>query len=103
METAIVVIWSIGLIVALLLTLVILKQVSLLLRVLRGIHELAELIRNAARGIATNLQVVPRLGAAAEPALALRDAIHLLAQTASALERQLGAVAGDSRGTGELR
>jgi hypothetical protein len=101
MEITIVVIWSLGLLVALLLTLVILKQVALMLRVLRGIHELAEFTRNAARGIAANLLAVPRLGAAAEPAIALRETLQALARTSGALERQLGAVAGTPSGAGE--
>ena len=96
METAIIVIWSLGLVGALLLTLVILKQVSAMLRTLRGIHQLSVLIRDASRGIAANLQPVPRLGAAAEPALALRDTIGALTRTGGALERRLAALAVDT-------
>jgi hypothetical protein len=101
METAILVVWWIGLVVALLLTLVILKEVALVLQALRDIHRLAELTRDAARGIATNLQAVPRLGTAAEPALALRDTIHALAQTSSALKRQLKPLADGSPERGD--
>lgn len=101
MENAILIVWWIGLIGALLLTLVILKQVAVMLRVLRGIHELSERIRDAARGIAGNLEAVPRLGVAAEPALALRDTLRMLARTSGALERQLGTLAGGSAETGD--
>lgn len=103
METAIQVIWWIGLAGALVATLVILKQVSLMLRVLRDIHHLAKFTRDASRGIAGNLQAVPRLGGAAEPAFALRDAIQALARTAGALDRRLAALAAGSSARGELR
>jgi hypothetical protein len=93
METAIQVVWSIGLIGALALTLVILKQVALLLRVLRDIHQLAELTREAARGIASNVGTASRLVAATERAYGLRDSIHVLARAAGSFERKLSAPA----------
>lgn len=89
METAIVVIWWIGLIVALVLTLVVLKLVALLLRVLGDIHRLAEHTREAARGIVAAADVEPGLVTLTERAQGLRDAVHSLAQAAAAIERRL--------------
>ena len=68
MRTAIEVIWWIGLLGALVPTLVILKEVSLLLRVLTDIHRLGIYTRDAARGIAINVDVAPQLIAASENA-----------------------------------
>lgn len=95
MEIAIQVVWWIGLLGALILTLVILKQVAVLLRTLRGIHQLAELIRDAARGIATNLQPVPGLAGAAEPLGRAHEAAGALARVAGSIERKLQALAAE--------
>lgn len=101
METAILVVGWIGLLGALLLTLVILKQVSLLLRTLSGILKLAQRIRDASRGIAANLQPVPTLANAAPPALALRDTVRALTRTSGSLELQLADLAGPTLATGD--
>ena len=66
MNTTIEVIWWIGLLGALPPTLIIVKEVVLLLRVLTDIHTLGVYTRNAARGIAGNVAVAPQLSAAAE-------------------------------------
>ncbi len=92
METAIQVVWWIGLIGALILTLVILKEAALLLRVLRDIHQLAELTREAARGVAGNVGVAPKLAGAPQLALELRDSVHGLARAAGSIERKLKAL-----------
>lgn len=89
METAIQVVWAIGLAGALVLTLVILKQVALLLRVLVGIHRLAALTRDAARGIATNLEPVPGLAMIADPLGRIHAASKGVAASASALNGAL--------------
>jgi hypothetical protein len=89
METAIQVIWWIGLVGALIATVVILKQVVLILRVLRGIHRLAVLTRTASQGIARNVATAPRLGATTESARGLRDAVHALAVAADSIQRKL--------------
>jgi hypothetical protein len=57
MDIAIQVVWAIGLTGALVATLVILKEVVLVLRTLRHIEELAEITRRAAEGIGRNVDV----------------------------------------------
>jgi hypothetical protein len=93
METAIQVVWWIGLVGALGLTLVILKEAALVIGTVRDIATLAELIRDAARGMAGNVAAVSRLKQAGDPAFALRDAAHALARAAGSMERRLDALA----------
>jgi hypothetical protein len=88
METAIQVIWWIGLVLALLATVVILKQVAVTLRTLRHIHELAQHIRTAAQGLADHLAAAPQLSELKEPAVRLREATRATAAAADALSRR---------------
>lgn len=85
METAIQVIWWIALIVALVGTLIILKQVFLILRVLSGIHRLGAITLEAARGIAGNVEQVPSLSALDEPQQRFRSAAGDLADAVESL------------------
>lgn len=89
MDTAIQIVWSIGLVGALVLTLVILKEVALLLRVLVGIHRLSERIRVAAEGIASNLGPVPALAGIADPLGRIHGAAQGVAVSAGALNREM--------------
>jgi hypothetical protein len=100
METTIVIIWSLGLVLALLATVVILKQVSVTLRTLRHILELATHIRTAARGLADHVGAASDLAALKEPALQLREATRATAGAADAVSRRLDVVAFGPR-TGE--
>lgn len=93
METAIQVVWWIGLVGALIPTLVILKEVAVVLRALRDIHRLAELTRDAARGIADNVAVGPRLALVGGPGQELRETADVLAVAAASIERKLGVLA----------
>ncbi len=61
METAIIVVWSVTLVVALILTLVILKLVSLILRTERDILQLAYITLPAAQGIERNTAMISKL------------------------------------------
>lgn len=61
MHTAILVVWWIGLLGALVPTLVILKQASLVIGTLRDILRLAELTRTAGAGIARHVTAVEAL------------------------------------------
>lgn len=61
MDTAIVVVWTITLLVALVLTLVILKLVFMIVRVEREILELAHITLPAARGIQANTALIAQL------------------------------------------
>lgn len=83
MNTAIQVLWWIGLIVALGFTAVILKQVSLLVGTLRDIDVLAEHTRIAAEGAAENVRSDDALAGLPEP----------LANLASTMESLAGAAA----------
>ncbi len=61
METAIIVVWSVTLVVALILTLVILKLVFLILRTERDILQLAHITLPAALGIERNTALISKL------------------------------------------
>jgi len=83
MTAAIQIVWWIGLVGALGATLVILKEVTLVLRALRDIHRLAVITRRAARGVAANLECVPRLATLPERARPL-VAAHAAVRAAGA-------------------
>lgn len=89
MYTAIQVVWWIGLVGALLLTLVILKEVALVLRALAGIERLVRVTGAAAAGVARNVEGAGALGAAHEPAIALRLAVHESAGSVGAVRQLL--------------
>jgi hypothetical protein len=89
MGTAILWVWGIGLAAALLATLVILKQVSVALRTLRHILELAERTREAARGLADFSAASSRLEAVGPPLAGLREATAEVAAAADAIGRRL--------------
>lgn len=61
METAIIIVWSLTLIVALILTLVILKLVFLIVRTERDILELLQITIPAAAGIERNTALIAQL------------------------------------------
>ena len=63
METAVIVVWWVALVVALILTLVVLKLVVLIVRTEREILQLANITLPAARGIATNTALISGLEA----------------------------------------
>jgi hypothetical protein len=95
---AIFVVWLTGLVGALIATLVILKEVALVLRELRAIHRLAEFTRESAQGLATNASAASRLRASEEPARKLREGAGDLASAASSVEQELDSLAaGDDR------
>jgi hypothetical protein len=88
-ERGIRIVWSIGLVGALALTLVILKQVALVLEALDDILRLAERTRTAANGIGANVRAVSALPGLVEPVERLRQGADALAEGARALERKL--------------
>jgi hypothetical protein len=94
METAIQIVWWIGLIGALPATLIILKEVALLVRVLRHILELAELTRDAARQIERNVAVIPDLDGLAQPVTELRRAVEEIGTAVASIKGKLSSVAG---------
>lgn len=96
METAIQVVWWIGLAGALTATAVILKEVALIVRELRAIHKLAEITREAARGLADGVAAAPRLRGLDDPARSLSQAADALRAAAESVEQRLDALAGGS-------
>lgn len=92
MDTAIQVIWWIAIVVALIGTVVILKQVALILRTLSGIHRLSVRTLEAARGIARGVEAVPSLPALGESSRALRSSTSDIATAADSIERKLTAL-----------
>ena len=86
------IIWWVGLLGALLATLVVLKEVALVLRALRDIRELAGMTRGAAEGIARNVEPIGGLGALAGPVRGLDEETRKLADVAARIEEQLEAV-----------
>lgn len=86
METLIQIIWWIGLLGALLATLAILKEVTLVVAALQDIYELAERTRIAAEQIADNVGAVSQMGMLEPPAEKVRDVAQQLASEAAAVE-----------------
>src|ERR671939_1026374 len=87
------IVWWIGLLGALVATLAVLKEVALVLRALRDIRELAQRTREAAEGIARNVEPISGLDAVAGPAGELDRHTQALARTAAAIEQKLGGLA----------
>ena len=83
------IVWWVGLVGALAATLVVLKEVALVLRALRDIRELAGMTREAAEGIARNVEPIQDLGALAGPVAGLGEGTRKLAEVAARIEQQL--------------
>jgi hypothetical protein len=99
MEIAIQVVWWIGLAGALVATLVILKEVALLLHTLRNIHELAEVTREAAWEIAKNIEPAPQLSLLGEPAGRLDEVTGEIASLVASIEETLRSLPAGARRT----
>jgi hypothetical protein len=87
------IVWWVGLLGALVATLVVLKEVALVLRALRDIRGLAGLTREAAEGIARNVEPVRGLGALAGPVGSLDEETRKLADIAARIDRRLAGLA----------
>ncbi len=96
METGILVVWWIGLLVALIPTLMIVKEVLLVLRTLRDIRRLAGIIQPAADGIARNVDGLRGLGERVGVER-LPERTAPLAAGAAALERKLAGAVSEAR------
>jgi hypothetical protein len=94
MTTTIEIIWWIGLIGALPATLLILKEVALLLRELQQILKLAEFTRDAARQIARNTAVIPQLHGVVVPAANVTEALTDIGAAVAAIEQKITGLAG---------
>lgn len=92
MLTAIQVIWWIAIVIALAATLVVLKQVSLILRELKGIHHLSTVTLKAAHGMAANLEKTSSLPSLDEPSAAFLAVAHELRTAVESMERKIDAV-----------
>jgi hypothetical protein len=88
--TAVMVIWWIGLAGALVWTLVVVKQVLLLLRVLSSILDLARSIRGSAAAIAANLEGAAALAGLEAPARAMGEALEKAGISGPERERKAG-------------
>jgi hypothetical protein len=97
METAIHVVWWIGLIGALVPTLIILKEAALVIRTLRQIHRLALLTRDAGRGLARHVAVGDALKDLQGPAGQLPPVAKRLAAVTGSIERKLAQLSGLER------
>lgn len=97
METTIQIVWWIGLIGALILTVVILKEVALIHKVLRDIFQLSSRTRDASQGIAAHVDAAAELEALARAADTLPPTATALAAAAEQVEQALSALAPGSR------
>ncbi len=97
MSTGIQIVWWIGLVGALLVTLVILREVEMVLRSLHDIHRLAEYTRDAAQGLAKNVEVVPGLASVAEPAGQILDGSRRLKDISQGIAEKLAGLSRPSR------
>ncbi len=88
------IVWWIGLVGALLLTLLILREVELVLRSLRDILRLSVYTRDAARGIAGNVEVVPSLANVAAPAQEIRAGSERLALISRSMQEKIAGLLG---------
>ncbi len=93
METAIIIVWWFALVVALVLTLWILKLVILIVRTERDILKLAQITLPAARGIASNTGLVSKLEAT-------KGVAGRILQAAVAIEAGSASIAEKLRATG---
>ena len=87
------IVWWVGLLGALGATVVVLKEVALVLRALRDIRELAGRTREAAEGIARNVEPIQGLGALAGPVGSLDQGTRKLAEVAAQIEQQVDVLA----------
>lgn len=92
METTIQIVWWIGLIGALVLTVVILKEVALIHKVLRDISHLSGRTRTASQGIAAHVDAAEELEALAQGAGTLSPTAKALAAAAEQIEQVLAAL-----------
>lgn len=96
MDQWILVVWWVGLLGALVPTLIILKEVALVVGVLGEIRRLAERTGAAADGIAAHLAPVPTLPVGTEPGEPLLAAAQRLKAASRALEEGMQARLGSS-------
>jgi hypothetical protein len=95
MRAAILVVWWVGLVGALIPTLVILKQAFLVVGTLRDILHLAEHTRTAARGIAANVAPVNALGALGDYVRPIPEALTAVSTPLRSVAQQLHAALGE--------
>jgi hypothetical protein len=88
METGIQIVWWIGLILALIITLGILKAAFQIINVLRDIYQLSEITLKAASGIKSNLSYVKEMDTLHLPAQNLHMAAASLKSAAEEFEPQ---------------
>lgn len=92
METAIIVVWSVTLVIALILTLVILKLVFLILRTEKDILQLAHITLPAAQGIERNTALISKLEATKSVAGKILSAAVAIEAGSASIAEKLAAV-----------
>ncbi|MDQ4077532.1 MAG: hypothetical protein M3220_14960 [Chloroflexota bacterium] len=95
METAIQIVWWLGLAGALIGTLAILRVVELVIRALSDIHQLAKLTREAARGVADNMEGASRVSNLEKRSQGLHDSVAALATAIVGLQQKLDDLSSD--------
>ena len=100
MNRAVQAVWWNGLGGAALGTLVILKQVSLVIEALQDIERLAVRTRDAAQGVQANVAVATALPAALAPAVRVAEGAAALAATAATLEQKVDSLGGEPPASG---
>lgn len=96
METPIQIIWWIGLLGALIPTVIILQEATLIVRTLRDIYTLAEITRGASGGILENVSLGTTLETLGEPAAGVGQATAQLAVAAASVEPRLASRSGQA-------
>lgn len=84
---AVVILWTIGLVGALVMTLVIVKEVMLVVRALRDIDNLGQITLKAAGGVAGNTSAVAKLDGLGGPVGEISAATQKLGQATAKLEQ----------------
>jgi|SRR5215216_7301808 sensor histidine kinase regulating citrate/malate metabolism len=100
MDTSIIVVWWIALIIALILTLIVLKLVILVVRTERDILRLAHRTLPAARGIAANTALISKLETTKGVAGKILSVAIAIESVAASIEQKLRSV---GRGLAERR
>lgn len=94
MTVAIQIVWWIGIAGALILTLVVLKEVTLVINALRDIDTLADYILEAGEGIAKNVAVESRMRDLIEPGQQLQEQSRRLAKVSGLVAQGFSGAAG---------
>jgi hypothetical protein len=88
-ELAIEITWAIGLVGILIPTIIVLKQVAVILHVLKDIEKLGARTLEAARGIRANVAVLGNLPIVKDPVISVRESTAAISAAADSLVSRL--------------